>query len=161
MTPPEKTTFKKPSLIKVIFLITSTNLTAKKKKNTYTIETQNVVLKIFVISFPIYELTILHNWIKLFKNEIGLLFHFETWNHSILLTLIQFHSFYHSLLFAVFRCNFCYSLSFVVTRYHSLSLAVPLAVILVPLDTRCHSLSLVVPLVVTRCITRLSFYKRS
>ena len=27
--------------------------------------------------------------------------------------------------------------------------------------TRCHSLSLVVPLVVTRCTTRLSFYKRS
>ena len=27
--------------------------------------------------------------------------------------------------------------------------------------TRCHLLSLVVPLVVTRCTTRLPFYKRS
>ena len=66
----------------------------------------------------------------------------------------------------------CHSLSFVVplvvTRCHSLSLVVPLVVI------RCHllyhSLSLVVPLVfilcrslsfvLTRCTTRLSFYKR-
>ena len=45
----------------------------------------------------------------------------------------------------------CYSLSFFFTHFHSLSLVVPLVV------TRCHSLSLVV----TRCNTRLSFYKRS
>ena len=38
-----------------------------------------------------------------------------------------------------------------VTRCHSLLFVV----------TRCHSLSLVAPLVVTRCTTRLSFYKRS
>ena len=48
-----------------------------------------------------------------------------------------------------------YSLSLVVIRCHSLSFVV----------NRCHSLSLVAPLVaplvVTWCITRLSFYKRS
>ena len=44
-----------------------------------------------------------------------------------------------------------YSLSLVVIRCHSLSFVV----------SRCLSLSLVAPLVVTRCITRLSFYKRS
>ena len=60
-----------------------------------------------------------------------------------------------------------------VTRWHSLSLVVPIVVIhCYPLSfvvsrcaTRCHSLyhslSFVVPLVVTRCTTRLSFYKRS
>ena len=45
----------------------------------------------------------------------------------------------------------CHSLSLVVIPYHSLSLFV----------ICCHSLSLVVLLVVTRCTTRLSFYKRS
>ena len=49
----------------------------------------------------------------------------------------------------------CHSLSFVVTRCHLLSIVV----------IRClslhHSLSLVIPLVVTWCVTRLSFYKRS
>ena len=76
----------------------------------------------------------------------------------------------HSLSFFVTRCH---SLSFVVTccttrchsLNHSLSFVVPLDVI------HCHSLSFVVPLVVvrchslsfevTRCTTRLSFYKRS
>ena len=72
----------------------------------------------------------------------------------------------HSLVFVV-TC--CHSLSFVVTRSHLLSLAV----------IRCHVLSFVVPfdvttcctkcfyslhllsLVITLCITRLFFYKRS
>ena len=76
----------------------------------------------------------------------------------------------HSLSFFITRCHL---LSFVVTccntschsLYHSYSFAVPLDVI------HCHSLSFVVPLVVirchslsfdvTRCTTRLSFYKRS
>ena len=73
------------------------------------------------------------------------------------------HSLYHSLSFAVTRCH---SLSLVVphvvtrctTSFHSLSL------VAIRCSTRCHSLSLVVyslPFVVTRCITRLSFYKRS
>ena len=44
-----------------------------------------------------------------------------------------------------------YSLSLVVIGCQSLPFAV----------SRCLSLSLVAPLVVTRCITRLSFYKRS
>ena len=51
----------------------------------------------------------------------------------------------HSLSLLVIRCTIrCHSLSFVVTHC----------------TTRCHSLSLVVPLV-TRCTTRVSFYKRS
>ena len=45
----------------------------------------------------------------------------------------------------------CHSLSFVVTRCHSLYHSLSFVV------TRCHSLSLFV----TRCTTRLSFYKRS
>ena len=52
--------------------------------------------------------------------------------------------------------TFCHSLSFVVTccitRFHSLYHSLSFVV------THCHSLSLFVPLVVTRCITRLSFY---
>ena len=62
--------------------------------------------------------------------------------HSLLLSVIRFHSLYHSLSF-VFIC--CHSL------YHSLSAVVALVVI------RCHSLSFVV----TRSTTCLSFYKRS
>ena len=52
----------------------------------------------------------------------------------------------------------CYSLSYVITRClrcHSLPLDLSLVAI------RCHSLSFVVPLVVTRCTTRVSFYKQS
>ena len=56
----------------------------------------------------------------------------------------------HSLPSVVIRCHSLYhSLSFVV--YHSLSFAV----------IRCHSLYQTLPTVVTRCTTRLSFYKRS
>ena len=77
----------------------------------------------------------------------------------------------------------CHSLSFVVTRRHSLPLVVILCHSLyhslslvatrctarchslyhsLSFDvTLCHSLSIVVPLVVIRCTTRLSFYKRS
>ena len=85
---------------------------------------------------------------------------FETWNYSILLTLIRIHLFYHSLPFTVTRCHL---LSFVVpliftrctTRSHLLSFVVPLIVIrchslyhsLLFVVTRCHSLSLDVPLV--------------
>ena len=61
--------------------------------------------------------------------------------------LIRFHSFSFVVLLVVICCtNCCHSLSFTVTRCHSLSLVVT-----------HHSLSLVV----TRCTTRLSFYKRS
>ena len=66
--------------------------------------------------------------------------------HSLSLVVILCHSLYHSLSLVVplvvTRCT---------TLSHSLSLDVPLV------DTRCHSLSLVI----TRCTTRLSFYKRS
>ena len=62
--------------------------------------------------------------------------------HSLSFDVARCHSFYHSLSLVVALCH---------PLYHSLSLVVPLAV------TRCPSLSLVV----TRCTTRLSFYKRS
>ena len=84
------------------------------------------------------------------------------------------HSHSFVLWLAVIRCL---SLSFFLTRCHSLSLAIPLAVsfVVICCTTRYHllyhSLSFVVPLVVicyhslsfdvTRCTTRLSFYKRS
>ena len=81
--------------------------------------------------------------------------------HSeIKISLICFHSLYHSLSFVFSRCHSL--LVFVIgchSLYHSLS---PVVLIVV---TRCHwlyhSMSFVVPLVVTRCTTRLSFYKRS
>ena len=111
------------------------------------------------------------------------------WSSSVSLFVIEMMAIIHSLKctvpfsFAVpllsLAVTHCHSLSLFVTHFHSLSLAVPLFV------TRCHSLSLVVPLVVTRChslyhslslavirchslslvvtrcTTRLSFYKRS
>ena len=61
------------------------------------------------------------------------------------ITLICFHSLYHSLPFAVTRCH---SLSLVVICCHSLSLVVPLVT---RCTTRCRSLSFVVPLAVIRC----------
>ena len=69
------------------------------------------------------------------------------------LVVIRYHSLSHSLslvvLLLVIRCHsLSHSLSLV---YHSLSFVV----------TCCHSLSPVIPFVVTRCTTRLSFYKRS
>ena len=78
---------------------------------------------------------------------------------------IRFHLLYKLLSFDVIRCSTrCYSLSLIVTRYL-------LSLIGIPCTLRCHSLSLVVischqlyhqlSLVLTRCSTRLSFYKRS
>ena len=68
-----------------------------------------------------------------------------TYSHS-------FHSFHHSLSFAVTHCHFlllvvirCHSLSFIVTPCHSLSFVVTRCTI------RWHSLSYVLPLVVFRC----------
>ena len=63
---------------------------------------------------------------------------------------------YHSLSFVV---TLCHSMSLVVIRCHSLYHSLPLVVPLV--FYRYHSLWLVIALVVTRCTTRLSFYKRS
>ena len=51
-----------------------------------------------------------------------------------------------------------HSLSFVVTRYHSLPLVVPLVV--TGFTTRCHRLYHSLSVVIIGCITRLSFYKR-
>ena len=107
------------------------------------------------------------------------------WKHKITLfyllsfVFIRFITRCHSLLLIFI---FCYSLSFVVIHcdllYHSLSLVVSL--VFIRCTTRCHSLSLVVirchsvsfvvtivvihchslSFDVTRCTTRLSFYKR-
>ena len=103
-----------------------------------------------------------------------------TRSHSLLFVVTCCHSLYHSLLLFVTLCTTCcHSLPFAVTRCHSLSLVAPLFVTrchllyqslslvvirchslyhsLLFVVTRCHSLSLVV----SRCTTRLSFYKRS
>ena len=104
--------------------------------------------------------------------QIGLLFllkHKITLFYLLSFVFICFITRCHSLSLIVI---FCYSLSLTVplvvthchSLYHSLSLVVSPDVI------RCHSLSFVAPLVfihchslsfdVTRCTTRLSFYKR-
>ena len=87
------------------------------------------------------------------------------WNIKLLYFTYS-HSYSIVLSIAVIRCH---SMSFFVTRSHSLSIVVPLVVN--RFTTRCHSLSFVVTrchllyhslsLVVTCCTTRLSFYKRS
>ena len=51
-----------------------------------------------------------------------------------------------------------HSLSFIVTRYHSLPLVVPL--VSTGFTTRCHRLYHSLSVVIIGCITRLSFYKR-
>ena len=103
----------------------------------------------------IYNSYILHkNWTRFFRNQIGLLFHFEikicSYSFSFVVTLPVISC--HSLSLAITRCS---SLSFVVIRYrpiyHSLSFVVTRC------TTDCRSLSLVV----IRCTTGLSFYKRS
>ena len=108
-------------------------------KNTY-FEKQRLLL--------IVVIHCIENWMKLFRNQIGLLFSLK---HKItLFYLLSFVFIYHSL-----SCHslsliviFCYSLSFVVTCCHSLLFVVTCCA------TRCHSLSLVVPLVVIRCTSR-------
>ena len=108
-------------------------------------------------------------WIKLFRNQTGLLFCFKTKIHSALLAPIRFHSFCHPLSFASTHCP---SLRLIATRYHWMSLAVicchsfyyslPLFVPLVvtrshslyhslPFVVTRHFLSLLVPLLFTRC----------
>ena len=103
---------------------------------------------------------ILHkNWMKLFRGQIDLLFHFKIKNHFILLTSFAFIRFItrcHSLSLIV---NFCYSLWFVFTRCHTLSAVVTrchslyhsLSLVIIRCTTRCQSLSFVVPFVFTRC----------
>ena len=77
--------------------------------------------------------------------------------------LCRFHWLYHCCHSLSLIAICCHSLSFVVlfviTLYHLLHQSLSFVVILChPLY---HSSSLDVPLVVTRCTTRLSFYKRS
>ena len=92
-------------------------------------------------------------WIKFFRYQIGLLVHFETQNHTILLALIcfiRYTSRCHSFLLIVICCL---SVSFVFTRCTTLchSLYHWLSVVVTPYTTRFHSmyhsLSLDVPLV--------------
>ena len=91
------------------------------------------------------------NWIKLLRNQIGLLFLLKHRNTLFYLLSFAFICF----ITAVIRCH---SLSFFVSRCHSLLFVVTCC------TTSCHSLSFVVhslSFFATRCTTRLSFYKRS
>ena len=118
------------------------------------IEIQNIILKIYVINFPIFKLSILlnissyvciKNWIKFFSNQIGLCFILELKINLVYLlsfAFIRCTTSCHSLSLLVI-CF--YLLSFVVTRCHWLPLVVPLVVI------RCHSLCHSMSFVVTRC----------
>ena len=113
----------------------------------------------------------IENWIKLFRNQIVILFllkHKITLFSLLSFVFIRFITRCHSLSLIVI---FCHSLSLAIRchlLYHSfqsLSFVLPLVVI------RCHSLSFVLPLVaslchslsfvITRCTTRLSFYRGS
>ena len=103
------------------------------------------------------------NWIKLFRNQNGLLFllkHKMTLFYLLSFVFIRFNTRCHlPSLIAIF----CYSLSFVVTRRHSLSFFVTycttrchslyhsLSLVVICCTTRCHSLLLVVILCTTRC----------
>ena len=91
-----------------------------------------------------YSYTLHKNWIKFFRNHIVFLVHFETWNHSVLLSLSWCHSLYHSQSLAVTHYHF---LLLIVSRCHLLSFVEPLAVV------RCHSLYYLLSLIVTRCAT--------
>ena len=143
------------------------------------IQTQDIILKIHVINFPFYKFLIIQQLNieqgqsgSFSRNQIGLLFHFETRNHSIFLALIYFFigctsprhllsiiAIFFSLVFI--RCNSlyrwlsifvqlivvrCQSISFVVTRCTSRCHLLYNSLLFIV--TCCHSLSLVVPLVV-------------
>ena len=124
-------------------------------KNTY-FEKQRLLL--------IVVIHCIENWMKLFRNQIGLLFSLK---HKI--TLFYLLSFVFICFITrchVIRCHslsfFCYSLSFVVTCCHSLLFVITWCV--TRCTTRCHSLYLSLSLVVIQChsIYHSSvFYKRS
>ena len=109
----------------------------------------------------IYEVIICcrKHWIKFFRNQLELLFHFETLNHSFYFTCS--HSFWFAVPLVFIPCH---SLSFVITRYHSLPLVVicchslyySLSLVVFRCTsfvvTCCHLLSLFVPIVVTCCL---------
>ena len=106
----------------------------------------------YVINFPIYKLVIVisnsgymfHKKLNKILQDLAYLF-VSFWNflkitifYLVLFVFIRFITHCHSLsLIALFG----YSLSFVVTHYHSLPLVVPLVVTRLPLFvTRCHLL---------------------
>ena len=104
----------------------------------------------------------MENLIKLFRNQIGLLFLLK---HKIILFYLW------SFVFIRFNTG-CYSPSLIVIHSHSLSINVigchllyhSLSLVVTRCTTHCHccnSLSHSLSFVVTRCTTRLSFYKRS
>ena len=94
-----------------------------------------------------YSYTLIKNWTKDFRNQIGYLFHFETWNHFFLLVIFY-------LLFVFIRW-ITRLLSLVVSRCHLLSLVVPLVV------TRCHSMhhSLVFLWTIFQCCDVSAFHR--
>ena len=65
-------------------------------------------------------------WIKFFRDQIELLFQFETENHFVLLALIHLHLLY-------------YFLSFAVTHFHLLSLVVTRFLFLILIDLVVHN----------------------
>ena len=92
-------------IFKKKFILINKTDREKKWRNACMIETQNIILKIYVISFPIYHL---HCWI------------------CVVIYCIKNYR-CHSLSFAVIRCHSfslvairCHLLSFVVTRCHSM-----------------------------------------
>ena len=90
----------------------------------------------------------IENWIKLFRNQIGLLFllkHKITLFYLLSFVFIHFVTRCHSLPLIVI---FCDSLSFVVTRCHSLPFVVTWS------TTPCHSLYYSLSLVFIGCATR-------
>ena len=76
--------------------------------------------------------------------------HIKNGNHP-------FFEVYRAVFISFTTCS--HSLSLIVICCHPLALVVPLAVI--RCTTRCHLFYHLLSFVVTRCITRLSFYKRS
>ena len=151
---------------------------AKKWENTCMIQPRNITLKIYDIFWFINYLCcwtfctyILHKKIKQNSSGTRLVVFFIL---KLKITL------FYMLSFAFICCTIpCHSLSPIVICYHSLSFVVTHCCLLSLVVIRCHSiyhsvsfvttsctiryhsLSLVLPLIVTRCTTRLSFYKRS
>ena len=99
------------------------------------------------------------NWIKLVRNQIGLLFllkHKITLFYGLLFVFIRFITRRHSLSLIFVLCN---SLSVVVIRCHFFTTCCPslhwlhhsLSLVVIRCTTHCHSLYHSLSLVVTRC----------
>ena len=128
-------------------------LIAKKWRNTCMIETQNIILKIYVINFPLCtEYAVVTYWIKNWINSSGTRSTFcfilklkTTLFYLRSLVFVRFTTCCHSLWLIVICCH---SLSFVLTRCRSLLLVVLL------FGTTYHSLHQPLSFAVTRCTTR-------